>query len=124
MIPRIAAGAIVTVLAMAAVVWWWRDRCERACLAIEREADALFERGDLVGTLRRIDEVDTRCACTRFTSGDASPLYALAFACLERLRREGREADVARVLAGARGSILREFREAAAGDVRTSLGAR
>lgn len=43
----------------------------RACVAAEHAAQDLFQRGELLSALALIGAVDTRCRCSRFTSGDA-----------------------------------------------------
>lgn len=105
------AYAIVLIAVMAAglAAWWWFVRCDRTCAAADRVAQTLFERGELLSALALIDSTDARCRCARFTSGDASPQYAIAAACLRALLAEGRRTEAERVLAQARGSILREL---------------
>jgi hypothetical protein len=106
-----AALILVAVLAAGAGAWWWRYRAaERACTQVAEDAQALFDRGQPLAALERIDAVDARCDCGRFTSGDEPPEYALARACLERLRSQGQGAEADRALAAARGPILRELR--------------
>jgi hypothetical protein len=109
-----AALVLLAVLAAGAVgaaVWWWRYRAaERACLQVVDDASALFDGGQPLAALERIDAVDARCRCSRFTSGDEPPEYSLARACLKRLREQGQGADADRALAAARGPILRELR--------------
>ena len=104
--------ALLGLLTGAAVCWWWSsyEQCARDCDAVDADAIALFERGELVAALKRIDEVDTRCRCGRFVDGDAPPQYSLAVACLQRLRREGRRVEVDDILANARGPILMDLR--------------
>lgn len=84
-------------------------RCERACESGDEDAQELLRRGDPLAALRLLDEVDARCRCARFTSGDAPPQYALAIACLQRLRDEGRDAERRQALVEARGPILRDL---------------
>ena len=102
----VSIGALV---AIAAVCWWWFARCERACAAIDRDTQELFQRGELLSALALIDAVDARCRCARFTSGDAPPQYALALTSLRQLLIEGRSSEVRRLLANARGPILKEL---------------
>jgi hypothetical protein len=103
--------ALLGLLTSAAVGWWWSSRaqCERECQTVDAEVTALFERGDLVAVLERIDDVDARCRCARFVEGDAPPLYGLAVVCVQRLRREGRAAEADGILARSRGPILRDL---------------
>jgi hypothetical protein len=103
---------VAIVLAVVLVVlsaWWWFVRCERNCGEVLRHAQDMFERGELSLALARIDAVDAKCHCSRFTSGDAPPQYSLAQACLERLLSEGRLDEVERLLAQAQGPILKEL---------------
>jgi hypothetical protein len=106
---RIVVGIVAVAVLVAAVIWAKRDDCERACVDAERTAAILFERDELVGALKRVDEVDVRCGCGRFTAGDAPPQYTLAQACLTRLRAEGQAAAIERLRVRARGPILREL---------------
>jgi len=92
-----------------AALWWWFVLCERDCAAADRHAQDLFQRGELLAALALLDKVDARCDCSRFTSGDAPPQYALAQACLRQLRSEGRSVEVQDLLARARGPILKEL---------------
>ena len=96
-------------LTAAAAAWWWFVRCARACVAAEHAAQDLFQRGELLSALALIGAVDARCRCSRFTSGDAPPQYALAQACLRQLLNEGRSTDVEHLLAHARGPILTDL---------------
>ncbi len=102
-LPAMVLGSV------AAVLWWWYMRCERACTAADRAAEDLFQRGELLSALSLIDAADARCHCGRFTSGDAPPQYALAQACLRGLLSRGQRAEVERFLARVRGPILREL---------------
>lgn len=106
--PR-AALAVAVLAAACLATKRWLARCERACLAADQDAEYLFRRGELLAALAVIDNVDARCRCARFTSGDAPPQYALAQACLRELQNDGRTAEVERVLARTRGTILREL---------------
>jgi hypothetical protein len=100
---------VTGVLLAVAGAWWWFVRCERVCAALDRDAQELFERGELLTALERIDRVDARCRCSRFTAGDAPPQYTLAQASLSRLLSAGRHNEVQQLLAQARGPILKEF---------------
>jgi hypothetical protein len=91
------------------IAWWWFVRCEQECGEVERDAQGMFQRGELLSAIALIDAVDARCRCARFTTGDASPQYALAKACLERLLTEGQSPEIGRILAHARGPILKEL---------------
>lgn len=65
----------------------------RACVAAEHAAQDLFHRGELLSALALIGAVDTRCRCSRFTSGDAphsTPCPGLS----PQLLNEGRSTDV------------------------------
>jgi hypothetical protein len=84
-------------------------RCERDCAAVDRDAQDLFQHGEFLSVLALIDAVDARCRCSRFTSGDSPPQYALAQACLRQLLSEGPNAEVERILLRARGRILMEL---------------
>jgi hypothetical protein len=105
-----AALVVLAVIVAGAAAWWWRYRAsERACAQVALDARALFDGGQPLAALERIDAVDARCRCGRFTSGDEPPEYALARACVERLRAQGQGAEADRALAAARGPILREL---------------
>jgi hypothetical protein len=91
---------------------WWFPVCEHACSAMQREVQELFERGEYVAALTRLDRVDARCHCSRFTSGDMPPEYALAEVCIRRLRAEGRGPELDGLLERARGAILHELSRA------------
>jgi hypothetical protein len=109
MIMRILFLVGLLIVAAAAAWWYWFTRCERACAALEVEAQYLFQRGEFLAALTLIDTVDARCRCERFTSGDTPPQYALAQACIRQLLSEGHSAEVGRLLTSARGTILREL---------------
>lgn len=109
MSARLALLAGLLVAAGAAAWWWWFVRCERDCIAAERHAQELFQRGELLPALALIDQVDARCNCARFTSGDAPPHYSLAVVCVRQLRGEGRSLEVQDLLEHARGPILKEL---------------
>ena len=102
---------LVGTLAVAAA-WWWFVHCKRTCTEVDHNAHDLFRRGELMSVLTLIDAVDTRCRCERFTSGDASPHYALAQACILQLLNEGRSDEVKCFLMRARGPILKELAKA------------
>lgn len=75
----------VLAVASAAALSCRSERCEGDCAAVDREAQRLYQRGDLLLALVLIDKVDARCRCERFTSGDAPPEYSWAQACLRQL---------------------------------------
>jgi hypothetical protein len=104
----IRASILIGVSAMAAA-WWWFVRCEHVCARADQDAQDLFQRGELLSTLSLIDKVDSRCSCTRFTSGDTPPQYAMAQVCLRQLLNEGRSTEVEQLLAHAHGPILSEL---------------
>lgn len=107
MTARVLAALVVLAGVAGAARWWWLARCERACANADRDAHTLFNRGEVVAALELIDAVDARCDCSRYTSGDAPPQYALADACLRQLLRDQRSADFRRIASNARGPILR-----------------
>lgn len=104
------ALAGLPVSAFAIAVWWWFVRCEAVCAQADRDVEDLFGRGNWQSALDMIDGVDARCHCSRFTSGDAPPQYAIAEATLRGLVAKGRREEAERALARARGPILRAFR--------------
>jgi len=90
--------------------WWpWFVRCDELCAQVDREAASLFDRGELVAALELIDRTDARCRCSRYTSGDAPAQYSIAEACLQQLLREQKTAELRRILARARGPIIRSL---------------
>ena len=107
--PFAFAGALAAAALAGALGFWWCVRCDGDCAVADGDAEGLFRRGEPLAALSLLDVVDARCRCSRFTSGDAPPQYALAQACLRRLLDEGREAEVEGLLARARGPILREL---------------
>jgi hypothetical protein len=114
--PMILLAGVVA--AAGAAVWWRRIvRCEHDCSGVDHDSQEMFRRGELLFALALIDGVDARCHCSRFTSGDASPQYALAKTCIEALVKEGQHARVKQLLAQARGSILKELAQQLADDV-------
>jgi hypothetical protein len=103
------ALAIAAIAGVGAGAFWWFELCSRDCLAMEAQANESFERGEPLAALRLIDDVDAWHHCSRFTSGDEPPEYALARVSIERLRAEGRAAEVEALFAHARGPILQEL---------------
>lgn len=102
--------ALALLAATAGAFAWWRYAdAERACAAAEGDARRLLQDGDAEGALRLIDGVDARCRCARFTHGDAPPQYTLAGAALRQLRDRGGGDAARRLLAEARGPLLREL---------------
>lgn len=91
------------------LAWLWYVRCEKACAAAEHTAQDMFQRGEVVSVLEFIDDMDTRFNCARFTCGDAPPLYALAEACILKLSSDGQSSEKEKVLANARGRMLKEL---------------
>jgi len=89
--------------------WWWHVTAERECHEAERNAADLFDRHEPIQSLEVVDEVDARCNCARFTSGDEPGQTSIARACLRQLSREGRVSEAREVLGRARGPILREL---------------
>lgn len=89
--------------------WWPFVRCQELCAQIDREAESLFGRGELVAALALIDRTDARCRCSRYTSGDAPAQYAIAEACLQQLLREQRTDELRRILSAARGPIIKSL---------------
>ncbi len=89
--------------------WLWYARCERICLVTDRKGEDLIKRGEYLSLLALINDVDGRCNCTRFTSGDAPAQYALAEACIRLLLNDGQSAQVNQIMANARSPILKEL---------------
>jgi hypothetical protein len=100
---------VLLVTAGAASLWWWFVRCEWDCEEVDHEAQKLFQQGEFLSVLMLIDDVDARCHCSRFTSGDSPPQYALAQACLKQLLDKEQNEDIGLILARARGPILRQL---------------
>src|SRR5687768_592462 len=69
---------LIGVLATVGALWWWFVRCGHECMEADRDAQNLFQQGELWSALALIDTVDAKCHCSRFTSGDAPIQYALA----------------------------------------------
>jgi len=103
----IVLSAIVATVG-ALILWWWFVRCETDCAAADRAAEDLFERGELLSVLELIDTVDSKCHCSRFTSGDAPTQYALAQECVRQLRGKGMTTELERLLMHSRSPILME----------------
>jgi hypothetical protein len=108
---KVALAAILFFFATAVLAWWNRQRCARACDDANYEAETLFQKGDFLSALTLIDQVDTRCNCSRFTSGDMPPEYSLAQACLRQLLNKGQDAEIHFILARTRSPILMELRK-------------
>lgn len=112
--PSVVVVAIV-LAGGAGASWWWYVAADDECREADRNAADLFDRHELVQSLKLVDEVDGRCDCARFTSGDAPPQYAIAWACLRQLDREGRGSEAREVLASARSPMLKSLAKAADG---------
>jgi hypothetical protein len=106
---NVSSIVLAAVVAAALSAWWWFVHCEYRCATADHDSDALYQRGELWSALALIDSTDAGCRCARFTSGDMPPQYAVAQACIRALRQEGRGADVDRLLARTRSSILQEL---------------
>jgi hypothetical protein len=92
----------------AAVATWRRMlRCESACAEAERQVEELVGDRRFTTALEVIDAIDRTCRCSRFTSGDAPSLYALADLCLRQVLTGEIAGEQRLIIAGARGSIIR-----------------
>jgi hypothetical protein len=104
------ARTVAALAALAAAGAWVRyARAERDCARAERDARRRLEEDDPAAALALLDRVDARCRCARFTRGDAPPQYTLADAALRRLEARGEHTRARRLLAGARGPLLRDL---------------
>jgi hypothetical protein len=106
---RAMAGIGVLTLVGVATLWWWFVQCEQECAVTDRDAQTLFQRGEFYSVLVLINAVDTKCHCSRFTSGDPPTQYSLAQACIRQLREKGLSRDVEDFLIGVRSPILKEL---------------
>lgn len=105
---KTALALLLIVLGLVAVWWWWPE-CEQRCDSVDHRTQDLLRRGQELSALALIDDVDARCHCGRFTSGDEPPQSATLRVCVERLLGGSQRAELLRHLDQARGPMLREL---------------